>query len=383
MELDTEQRNKLICRNLKEICGGDILCKIVANRPLNLYWGTAPTGRIHLGYFVPMLKIADFLKAGCNVTILFADLHAFLDNMKSDFAQLNYRTQYYENMIKEMLKVLNVDVNKLRFVRGTDFQLDKPYTMDVYRLNSLITVNTAKHAGAEVVKQTDNPLMTGLLYPTLQALDEAHLGVDAQFGGIDQRKIFMLARDTLPKLKSNPYNPNLKYNKRIHLMNEMIPGITTSKTISVSDKKSVGNNEQCSEEQHDEEEAYIVNKMSSSNEKTKIDLLDGNGSIRKKIRAAYCLPGDDEDNCLMVILEKVLFRIMEHRGEPFIISRKEEHGGDLTFNTIDEVREMYKRQELHPDDFKNGIILYIVNLLAPIKSAFDTKELKVLLSKSY
>ena len=91
-------------------------------------------------------------------------------------------------------------------------------------------------------------------------------------------------------------------------------------------------------------------------------------------------------NCCRVnylILEKVLFRIMEHRGEPFIISRKEEHGGDLTFNTIDEVREMYKKQELHPDDFKNGIISYIVNLLAPLKSAFDTKELKVLLSKSY
>lgn len=379
MELDTEQRNKLICRNLKEICSGDVLCKIVANRPLNLYWGTAPTGRIHLGYFVPMLKIADFLKAGCNVTILFADLHAFLDNMKSDFAQLDCRTQYYESMIKEMLKVLNVDINKLRFVRGTDFQLDKSYTMDVYRLNSLITVNTAKHAGAEVVKQTDNPLMTGLLYPTLQALDEVHLGVDAQFGGIDQRKIFMLARDTLPKLKSNPYNPNLKYNKRIHLMNEMIPGISTSKSSSDSTKNSDSNEKY----EGEDEEAYIANKMSSSNEKTKIDLLDGNGSIRKKIRAAYCLPGDDEDNCLMVILEKVLFRIMEHRGEQFIISRKEEHGGDLFFNTIDEVRAMYKKQELHPDDFKNGIISYIVNLLAPLKSAFDTKELKVLLSKSY
>ena len=379
MELDTEQRNKLICRNLKEICSGDVLCKIVANRPLNLYWGTAPTGRIHLGYFVPMLKIADFLKAGCNVTILFADLHAFLDNMKSDFAQLDCRTQYYESMIKEMLKVLNVDINKLRFVRGTDFQLDKSYTMDVYRLNSLITVNTAKHAGAEVVKQTDNPLMTGLLYPTLQALDEVHLGVDAQFGGIDQRKIFMLARDTLPKLKSNPYNPNLKYNKRIHLMNEMIPGISTSKSSSDSTKNSDSNEKY----EGEDEEAYIANKMSSSNEKTKIDLLDGNGSIKKKIRAAYCLPGDDEDNCLMVILEKVLFRIMEHRGEQFIISRKEEHGGDLFFNTIDEVRAMYKKQELHPDDFKNGIISYIVNLLAPLKSAFDTKELKVLLSKSY
>jgi tyrosyl-tRNA synthetase len=35
-----------------------------------------------VGYFVPIFKIGDFLKAGCHVTILFADLHGFLDNMK-------------------------------------------------------------------------------------------------------------------------------------------------------------------------------------------------------------------------------------------------------------------------------------------------------------
>ena len=377
MEHNTDPKVQLICKNLKEICGGDTLCKIVASRPLNLYWGTAPTGRIHLGYFVPMLKIADFLKAGCNVTILIADLHAFLDNMKSDFTQLDCRTQYYECMIKEMLQVLNVDISKLRFIHGRDFQLEKSYSMDVYRLNSLMTVNNAKHAGAEVVKQTDNPIMTGLLYPTLQALDEVHLGVDAQFGGIDQRKIFMLARDTLPKLKSNPLNPNLKYHKRIHLMNEMIPGITTSKS-DISDKDNENN-----EDNDENGESDIKNKMSASNEKTKIDLLDGNGSIKKKIRSAYCLPGDDKDNCLMIILEKVLFRIMEHREEHFIISRKDEHGGNLVFENINQVRKMYAEGHLHPDDFKNGIIAYITNLLAPIKSEFDKKENKLILSKAY
>lgn len=369
MDLSSDQKIKLICRNLHEVCGGDVLCKIVSARPLNLYWGTAPTGRIHLGYFVPMLKIADFLKAGCNVTILIADLHAFLDSMKSDFKKLDCRTKYYENTIKKILLTLNVDISKLRFVHGREFQLDKAYTMDVYRLNSLTTVNSAKHAGAEVVKQSDNPLMTGLLYPTLQALDEVHLHADAQFGGVDQRKIFMLARDMLPKLNSNPYDTTLKYNKRIHLMNEMIPGISTSKT---TEESIIQDDEMC-----------IVNKMSASNEKTKIDLLDGNGVIKKKIKAAYCLPGDDKDNCLMIILEKVLFRIMEHRNEKFIVERKDEYGGNIIFDNIDEVREMYKKEDLHPDDFKNGIISYIINLLSPIKAEFDTKEGKTLLSNAY
>lgn len=41
----------------------------------------------------------------------------------------------------------------------------REYTMDVYRLSSSISIHDAKKAGAEVVKQVDNPLLSGLLYP--------------------------------------------------------------------------------------------------------------------------------------------------------------------------------------------------------------------------
>lgn len=34
---------------------------------MKVYWGTATTGKPHVAYFVPMSKIADFLKAGCEV----------------------------------------------------------------------------------------------------------------------------------------------------------------------------------------------------------------------------------------------------------------------------------------------------------------------------
>ncbi len=56
-----------------------------------------------------------------------------------------------------------------------------------------VGIRDSRKAGAEVVKQVSNPLVSGLLYPLLQALDEVYLKVDAQFGGVDQRKIFMLA----------------------------------------------------------------------------------------------------------------------------------------------------------------------------------------------
>ena len=189
---DGERRAKakmeLITRNLQEVIGAGEMEQLLQQegRPLKIYWGTATTGRPHVGYFLPLCKIADFLEAGCEVTVLFADLHAFLDNMKSSWELLALRVEYYESLIKAMLTSLGVSLDRLKFVRGTEYQLGRNFTLDVYRLSALLTEHDAKKAGAEVVKQVAHPLLSGLLYPALQALDEEHLGVDAQFGGVDQ-----------------------------------------------------------------------------------------------------------------------------------------------------------------------------------------------------
>jgi tyrosyl-tRNA synthetase len=54
------------------------------------------------------------------------------------------------------------------------------------RLASITSLHDASKAGAEVVKQSDSPYLSSLLYPGMQALDEQYLGVDFQFGGVDQ-----------------------------------------------------------------------------------------------------------------------------------------------------------------------------------------------------
>lgn len=62
-----EAKKQLICRNLQEVLGDDKMTAILKERDLKIYWGTATTGKPHVAYFVPMSKIADFLKAGCEV----------------------------------------------------------------------------------------------------------------------------------------------------------------------------------------------------------------------------------------------------------------------------------------------------------------------------
>ena len=75
-ECVVEQRVELICRGLEEILGGkDRVTKLVQKRDtesksVQIYWGTAITGKPHIGYLVPLAKIADFIKAGCSVILI-------------------------------------------------------------------------------------------------------------------------------------------------------------------------------------------------------------------------------------------------------------------------------------------------------------------------
>ncbi|XP_058062867.1 tyrosine--tRNA ligase, cytoplasmic [Anopheles bellator] len=340
--LTTEEKESLITRNLQEVLGQDNMRAVLKERDLKIYWGTATTGKPHIAYFVPMSKIADFLKAGCEVTILFADLHAYLDNMKAPWSLLQERTKYYEAVIKAMLTSLGVPLDKLRFVRGTDYQLSKEYTLDVYRLSSVVTQHDAKKAGAEVVKQVEHPLMSGILYPGLQALDEEYLKVDAQFGGVDQRKIFTFAEK---------YLPQLGYAKRIHLMNPMIPGLAGGK-------------------------------MSSSEEDSKIDLLDSAAKVKNKIKKAFCEPGNIEDNGLLKFLKHVIYPMFKD-GETLVIHRKQEFGGDLVFAEYEKLEESFAAHDLHPGDLKAAVEVYINRLLDPIRKSFDSDFYRELTERAY
>jgi len=346
-----EDQYNLITKNLQEVLNAQIIKDVLEkeDRPLNIYWGTAPTGRPHCGYFVPMTKLADFLKAGCEVTVLLADLHAFLDNMKASLEVVNYRAKYYEKVVKSILKSINVPIEKLKFVVGSSYQLKEKYTLDIFRLSNIVSQNDAKRAGADVVKQVANPLLSGLIYPLMQALDEEHLGVDVQFGGVDQRKIFVLAEENLQALG---------YKKRAHLMNPMVPGLTQG------------------------------GKMSASDPNSKIDVLEEPKQVKKKINTAFCAPGVVEDNGLLSFIEYVLLPIQELKkgaGEfEFPIDRPEKFGGPITYTSFEQLINDFKEEKLAPPDLKTGVADAINALLAPIREDFkNDPEFQEAESKGY
>lgn len=255
-----------------------------------------------------MLKIAEYLRAGCRVKILLADIHAFLDNLKAPIELVKYRAEYYKFVIVNLLKAVGVSIDRLEFVLGNTYQLSAAYQMDLLRLCTIVTMHDAKKAGAEVVKQVDNATLSGLIYPLMQAIDEEYLGVDAQFGGVDQRKIFTLAKDVLPKIG---------YKERAHLMNPMVPGLAGGK-------------------------------MSASDPDSKIDVLEDPVSVGKKIKKAYAAQQEVDGNGVLSFVQYVLLPAGALRnGKPqFVVERRDAE--PLVYENIEKMHEDYKADIVSP-----------------------------------
>ncbi|KAH9809727.1 tRNA synthetases class I-domain-containing protein [Melampsora americana] len=314
------ERYELITRNLGEVLGSQDLMKLCEEegRVITCYWGTATTGRPHIGYFVPLAKIADFLRAGVRVKILLADVHAFLDNLKAPLELINQRVSYYSYILRAVFTSIGVPIDRLEFVTGSSYQYSTPYNQDCLKLASLVSERDARKAGSEVVKESDTPPLSGLLYPLLQALDEEYLKVDFQFGGIDQRKIFTFAELYLPKLG---------YSKRIHLMNTMVPGLTGTK-------------------------------MSSSDSKSKIDFLDSPEEVKKKIKDAVCVPGEIEGNGVLAFLNSVLLPLADLKRNSNEDRRSPFASEDAPIETLFSVPRKREKDVLHYSNYESLILDY-------------------------
>jgi len=74
--MDTYQR---VTRNTVEIVTEDELRTLLVKPQKKVYAGYEPSGEIHLGHLVTINKLVDLQAAGFEVTVLLADLHAFLN----------------------------------------------------------------------------------------------------------------------------------------------------------------------------------------------------------------------------------------------------------------------------------------------------------------
>ncbi|WP_424359575.1 tyrosine--tRNA ligase [Methanocella sp. MCL-LM] len=309
----------LVTRNVEEVVTIDELKSLMdANPHPKVYVGYEPSGNIHLGHMITANKLIDCQNAGFEVTVLLADLHAYL-NRKGTMEEIAKIAEYN----KRCFIALGLSEDKTKFVLGSSYQLSAKYETDVLRMACDTTLNRARRSMDEVSRDSEDPRVSQMVYPLMQALDIAYLDVDVAMGGIDQRKIHMLAREQLP---------SMGFKSPICLHTPILLGLDGTKMSS-----SKGNN---------------------------ISVDEPADSVTKKIEKAFCPIGVIENNPVLDLFRYHVFM----KYDSITIERPEKHGGNMTFDSFDALRNDFAEKKVHPMDLKKAAAKYMNQILESVRS---------------
>jgi len=304
----------LVIRNTVEVVTPDELNSLLLQPKKTVYAGYEPSGEIHLGHLVTINKLVDLQNAGFDVIVLLADLHAFL-NRKGTMEKVGELAVYNQRCFE------GLGLKNVKYVLGSDLQLSRDYELLVLQLSQQITLARATRSMDEVGRQMDHPTVSQMVYPIMQMADIAMLGVDAAVGGIDQRKIHMLAREHLV---------NFGYKAPVCIHTPILNGLDGKKMSS-----SQGN--------------YI-------------SVADSEEEIRKKCQKAFCPPEIPENPILQIFQYHIFPRLRK-----ITIHRPEKFGGDRTFASFADLEAAYGGGAIHPLDLKRACGDGLVEILAPVR----------------
>lgn len=331
--MDIEKRKELVLRNTAEAVTEEEVEAVVGKDDPVVYIGYAPTGMMHIGHFTTIRKLADFVEAGFTVKVLVADIHAELDIEKSPPGLIEARSTYYEKAINGMLDAAGVAGN-VQFVRGSDFQHSAAYQKGYMHLMENTTVTRAERAVNEVVRHDESMKASGVLYPFMQIYDCVALDVDIAYAGVDQRRIYMLGRESLPRIGEN---------KPTCVFAPLLSGLTGGK-------------------------------MSASEAASKIGIHDDPDTVKEKVGEAYCPQGEVEGNGVLEYVRYLVFPILQRQGEAFVVERPEKYGGDASFERYEDLEEAFVSGDLHPADLKQAAGRSIADVLEPVQDRFEGED---------
>ena len=204
------------------------------------------------------------------------------------------------------------------FVLGSEIQRNLNYVDDVFKLAVKNTLNRGLRSMQTVARDIENAKISQVIYPLMQIADFKYLKVDGALGGIEQRKIHMLALESLK---------NIKYKDCFVIHHELISSLKGPE----------------------------AGKMSSSDKSSMITIMDGEEEINKKLKKAHCPEGIIKENPILGIIKLVIFP----RYEKFLIKRDKKFGGNLEFKHFEDLSKLFEDKKVHHMDLKNPCGKYL------------------------
>lgn len=148
-----------------------------------LLWGVAPTGPVHLGYLAYKHMLRRARGAGISTVALVATYHAYLDDGKARWSELDDRTASY----LETFAVFDFGAT----TTTTALHTSPAYVAELLRLSSALPVSDVARAGIGTLRRSAaNTTVADLVYVAQQILDVHALDVDGVICGRDEAPIY-------------------------------------------------------------------------------------------------------------------------------------------------------------------------------------------------
>ncbi|MCS7146252.1 MAG: tyrosine--tRNA ligase [Nitrososphaerota archaeon] len=261
-----EEVARLVSDASVEVLTEEELLTLINERKVRAYIGIEPSNVLHLGTLVACEPLIRLAKAGFKTIFLLADIHGWL-NDKGELDQLQEIAKRNQELLQKLVRAKGVKDSDVEFVYGSSYQLNARYVTELMRLSKLVTASEARKAMDTISKRDVMYKVGSEIYALMQCLDIGYLGINVAVGGMDQRKIHVMAREYLRKLG---------YTKPVAIHTPIILGLDGKAKMS----KSLNN---------------------------AIFLDDGEKEISEKIYQAFCPEREAENNPLIMLVERVVF----------------------------------------------------------------------------
>jgi tyrosyl-tRNA synthetase len=193
----------LLTRNAVDVLpGGELERKLALGRPLRVKLGVDPTSPdIHIGFAVPLSRMAAFQQAGHTGVLIVGDYTARIGDpsgrsrerpvLAGDVLDRNARL-----FAEQAFKILDRERTEVRFNSEWLDQLD---FAEVLRLTRTTTVARLLERDdfARRMAASEPISISELLYPLMQGYDSVAIRADVELGGTDQLYNLLTGRDVM------------------------------------------------------------------------------------------------------------------------------------------------------------------------------------------
>lgn len=339
------EQKKIIDRVIKNsaevITEEELRARLASGEKLTHYIGFEISGYVHIGQgLMTALVMKDLTDLGVQCTVWLADWHTAinekLDGTKETAAKIG--RGYFTEAIKASFLAVGGDPEKLEFRLASEWYEKNPmkYWETVLAVQENTTLSRMLRSIDIMGREAGESIESSkLIYPAMQAADIFYQNIDIAQAGMDQRKIHAIMRDVADKVVPNKPKPVVIH----HPILDSLTGAS--------------------------------NKMSKSKPDAAVFLHDSEEEIASKIKKAFCEEKNVENNPILNWTKNLLFW---NRTAPFRIERKEEHGGDVEFQTYEELEQAFAAGDVHPMDLKATVSKELSSMLAPAREHFAKAE---------